>query len=264
MLEIMIFMILTVCQWSWWPLCMCMVIWMYLQCTFESGFKITFAVFVVPLRTVSFKMFTSLPAPPPTNQLVYLPSPLQCCCLPCRCILLLCSVVFFIVFSGLVWRVDDLAVFHIVFSNDFHFHCFYCFLSATIILSVWNWQCVRNNNPSLVVMDDFSESGVNADVPFGNRNNEGEKSNKCNQCNFASFWAGNLRTHLKTHSGEKPNKCNQCGYATSLAGNLRVHLKTHSGEKPNKCNQCDYVFSRACDLRTHMKTHSGEKSNKCN
>ena len=64
-----------------------------------------------------------------------------------------------------------------------------------------------------------------------------EKKNKCDQCsvvldgaskdaqspsftlllllNFASSWAGNLWTHLKTHSGEKSNKCNQCDYASS-------------------------------------------------
>ena len=36
------------------------------------------------------------------------------------------------------------------------------------------------------------------------------KSNKCNQCDYASSQAGDLRTHLKTHSGEKSNKFNQC------------------------------------------------------
>ena len=82
-----------------------------------------------------------------------------------------------------------------------------------------------------LVDDDFGESIVNADVPFKNTNNEGVKSNKCNQCNFVSFWAGNLRTHLKTHSGEKSNKCNQCDFASLQASNLRTHLKTHSGGK---------------------------------
>ena len=54
---------------------------------------------------------------------------------------------------------------------------------------------------------DFSESGVNVGVPLRNANNEGGKPNKCKQCNYASFWAGDLRKHLKTHSGEKSNNC---------------------------------------------------------
>ena len=59
----------------------------------------------------------------------------------------------------------------------------------------------------------------------------------------------------------KPNKCNQCDYASSRAGDLRTHLKTHSGEKSNKCDQCDFASSRAGHLRTHLKMHSGEKPN---
>ena len=58
-----------------------------------------------------------------------------------------------------------------------------------------------------------------------------EKSNKCNQCDSTFSQAGNLRTHLKTHSGEKSNKCNLCDFASSQAGHLRRHLKTHRGEK---------------------------------
>ena len=69
------------------------------------------------------------------------------------------------------------------------------------------------------------------------------KSNKCSQCDYASSYAHDLRTHLKTHSGEKPYKCNQCDYASSQAGNLKRHLKMHSGEKPNKCNQCYFESS---------------------
>ena len=55
------------------------------------------------------------------------------------------------------------------------------------------------------------------------------------------------------------NKCNQCDYAASQAGNLRTHMKTHTGEKSNKCNYCDYASYRADSLRTHMKRHTGEK-----
>ena len=67
-----------------------------------------------------------------------------------------------------------------------------------------------------LIDDDFSETGVNADVPLRKSNNEEEKSTKCNQCNYASVLASNLGTHLKTHSGENSDKCNQCDYASSI------------------------------------------------
>ena len=35
----------------------------------------------------------------------------------------------------------------------------------------------------------------------------------------------------ETYTGEKSNKYKQCDYASSQAGDLRTHLKTHSGEK---------------------------------
>ena len=164
----------------------------------------------------------------------------------------------FIICSGLGIDESSMMIFHIVFSNDSHFHL----LSVILIFSVSNWQFAQDNNPKLDVMgqdlidDDFSESGVNVDVPLRNTNNEVVKSNKCNQCNYASSHAGHFRTHLKTHSGEKSNKCNQCDFASSQAGNLRKHLKTHTGEKSNKCNQCHFACSDPSSLRRHMKRHS--------
>ena len=37
----------------------------------------------------------------------------------------------------------------------------------------------------------------------------------------------------KTGQGKKSNKCNRCDYVSSEAGDLRTHLITHSGEKSN-------------------------------
>ena len=87
-----------------------------------------------------------------------------------------------------------------------------------------------------LIDDDFSESGINVDVPLRNTNNEKEKSNKCNQCEYASSQARNLKTHVKTHSGEKPNKCNQCDFSSSHAQSLKTHLRTHSEGQTNATN----------------------------
>ena len=53
-------------------------------------------------------------------------------------------------------------------------------------------------------------------------------------------------TNLKSISApdcasKNSNKCKHCDYTSSQAGNLKTHLKTHSGEKTDECNQCDYA-----------------------
>ena len=58
---------------------------------------------------------------------------------------------------------------------------------------------------------------------------------------WGGFWSPHPRPRLslqtpasdrvkETYTGEKSNKCKQCDYASSQAGDLRTHLKTHSGE----------------------------------
>ena len=101
----------------------------------------------------------------------------------------------------------------IVVSDDSHFHLLSLLICATHFLSFK--LTVHKGQQSLLtkleamdqdpIDNDFTESGVNEDVPFKNTSNEGVKSNKCNQCNFVSFWEGNLRTHLKMRCGEKSN-----------------------------------------------------------
>ena len=97
-------------------------------------------------------------------------------------------------------------------------------------------------------MDTSSET-FNSNIAEEHR----EMINKCNLCDFASDKAGNLRSHLMTHSRDK--SYNQCDYASVKASNMRTRLKTHSGDKQYKCNQCDFAFVQASDLRRHLKTH---------
>ena len=79
------------------------------------------------------------------------------------------------------------------------------------------------------------------------------KTHKCYQCDYASSQAGNLKTHLKTHSGEKTNKCNQCDFASVQASSLKKHLRTHSGEKSNECGVCEKGFRRNNEMMKYKK-----------
>ncbi|KAG8199620.1 hypothetical protein JTE90_009455 [Oedothorax gibbosus] len=61
---------------------------------------------------------------------------------------------------------------------------------------------------------------------------------------------------LKLHS------CSYCSYSTYYKGNWRKHLRTHTQEKPFKCEMCGRDFSRKDHLQRHMVSHmksTGEK-----
>ena len=104
------------------------------------------------------------------------------------------------------------------------------------------WE--KHNKVHGVEMEETVENhNSNVGIPMKKTNNV-KKMYKCNQCKYTSFYAGNLKTHLKKHSGEKTNKCNQCDFASYLASNLRNHLRTHSGEKPNNATNVTMPLPR--------------------
>ena len=77
-------------------------------------------------------------------------------------------------------------------------------------------------------------------------NQKRNNANKCNQFAQVSVQAG----------GRTKHKCDICDYASLRAGNLRTHLKTHSGEKTYKCNICDYA---SLDADAFEKTRRRKK-----
>ena len=51
-------------------------------------------------------------------------------------------------------------------------------------------------------INDFGLNDANGEI-LKKKTDNVIQSNRCNQCDFASSQAGNLRTHLKSHTGKK-------------------------------------------------------------
>lgn len=91
----------------------------------------------------------------------------------------------------------------------------------------------------------------------------GGKVYNCDQCWKQLSSAGNLKTHLKTHSSERPHACTLCPAAFKLAGSLKSHMKTHTDQRPFMCELCGARTKRSSDLALHMRTHSEERPFRC-
>ena len=96
------------------------------------------------------------------------------------------------------------------------------------------------------------------------RNHSGEKKHICRQCIKSFNRKDSLKTHqLSVHSGKR-QKCTQCDYQTDLAGNLRTHITTHSGENLNYewCNKSFKLKLISVDSSQKSKERKIKKNRK--
>lgn len=50
----------------------------------------------------------------------------------------------------------------------------------------------------------------------------------------------------------KPYACTFCSFRTKQAGNLKTHMRTHTGERPFACPYCPYRATQKIRLKTHL------------
>lgn len=85
----------------------------------------------------------------------------------------------------------------------------------------------------------------------------------CDQCGKLLASAGNLTSHLKTHSNTRDFVCTVCERGFKFKAHLKKHMYTHTGERNYKCPYCEKDFATSSCRGTHIKAHLNDRKHIC-